>query len=54
MPTPEPSTKGRQLEAMFTIESPDSRNVFRAKSWEELSGWWEAFEKVRSAWFLSD
>lgn len=48
MPTPEPSTKGRQLDAMFTIEGDGgARNVFRAKSWEELSAWWGEIEKVR-------
>ncbi|KAK4698547.1 hypothetical protein P7C70_g7726, partial [Phenoliferia sp. Uapishka_3] len=45
MPTPEPSAKGRPIEAMFTIEGDGSRNVFRAKSWEELSTWWLAIER---------
>lgn len=53
MPDSVPSPKGRPLEAMFTVEGPDSRNVFRAKSWEELSAWWSAIERVRSPWRLS-
>ncbi|ORY79742.1 hypothetical protein BCR35DRAFT_325252 [Leucosporidium creatinivorum] len=46
MPTPEASTKGRQLEAMFTIEDQSgTKHVLRAKSWEELGGWWEGLVK---------
>lgn len=46
MPTPpETNKQGRPLEPCFTIEAPDSRNIFRASSWEELSSWWEAIEK---------
>lgn len=48
MPTPEASTKGRQLEAMFTIEDAGGvKHILRAKSWEELGGWWEGLGKVR-------
>ncbi|KAI5480244.1 PH domain containing protein, partial [Pseudohyphozyma bogoriensis] len=54
MPTPEPSTKGRQLDAMFTIEGPDSRNVFRAKSWEELSSWWVEIDQFTKKLPLPD
>jgi hypothetical protein len=49
MPTPEASTKGRQLDALFTIEAPDGNHILRAKSWEELSGWWIEIEKVSFA-----
>ncbi|KAK4058567.1 hypothetical protein OIO90_000011 [Microbotryomycetes sp. JL221] len=45
MPTPEATTKGKQLEAMFTIDAPDGKYVFRAKSWEELMAWWSEIEQ---------
>ncbi|KAK4053185.1 hypothetical protein OIV83_001920 [Microbotryomycetes sp. JL201] len=45
MPTPEVGSKGKQLEAMFTVDAPDGKYVLRAKSWEELSAWWTDIEK---------
>ncbi|KAL8276516.1 hypothetical protein RQP46_011064 [Phenoliferia psychrophenolica] len=45
MPSAEPSKNGRPAEATFTVEGPDSRNVFRAKSWDELNMWWQAIER---------
>ena len=46
MPTPEASSKGKQLEALFTIEAADgTKHVLRAKSWEELGGWWEGLSQ---------
>lgn len=46
MPVPEMTSKGKQLEAVFTIDAPDGKYVFRAKSWEELMSWWTEIEKV--------
>ncbi|KAM0792607.1 hypothetical protein ACM66B_005268 [Microbotryomycetes sp. NB124-2] len=45
MPMPEVGSKGKQMEALFTIDAPDGKYVFRAKSWEELSAWWTDVEK---------
>ncbi|KAM0749125.1 hypothetical protein T439DRAFT_327620 [Meredithblackwellia eburnea MCA 4105] len=48
MPTPPDANVGKggkQVEAMFTIEGPDGRNVYRARSWEELSEWWRVIER---------
>lgn len=52
MPTPDAvgggTSKGNKpLEPLFTIEGNDgTKHVLRAKSWEELSGWWAEIEKV--------
>ncbi|SGZ22086.1 BQ5605_C022g09427 [Microbotryum silenes-dioicae] len=47
MPIPDVPTKGKALEALFTVQDGEgTKHVFRAKSWEELNAWWVELEKV--------
>ncbi|SCV69036.1 BQ2448_2056 [Microbotryum intermedium] len=46
MPIPDVPTKGKALEALFTVQDGEgTKHVFRAKSWEELNAWWVELEK---------
>ena len=45
LPSPEADAKGKTAEPAFTLETPDGKQVLRAKSWEELESWHHQLEK---------
>lgn len=45
LPSPEADAKGKTAEPCFTLETPDGKQVLRAKSWEELDSWHNQLEK---------